>query len=109
LASSAAVDHQVRRRRRDIAIRLALGASAHGVVGHLVGDGVRLASAGAAVGVVAAAGTSGAFAALLYGVAPGDPFTLALVAAAVVGAAVVAAWLPARAAARVDPLEILGS
>ncbi len=107
LALVAVVHHQVRRRRRDIAIRLALGASAHGVVGQLVGDGVRLASAGAALGVLAAAGTSGAVAALLYGVAPGDPLTLLLVAATVVGAAVIAAWLPARAAARVDPVEIL--
>jgi putative ABC transport system permease protein len=105
----AIVHHEVRRRRRDIAIRLALGASSTGVVGELVREGTRLAVIGATAGVVASAATGGLFASLLFGVAPGDPITIAAVSLAIVTVAAGAAWLPARLAARVDPAEALRS
>ena len=103
----AVVHHQVHRRRRDIAIRLALGATSPGVVGTLVADGTRLATTGALAGAIVSLGTGGVLASLLYGVAPRDPATLAAVTIAVVAMAALAAWLPARRAAAVDPAEAL--
>ncbi len=103
----AVVHNQVRRRRRDIAIRLALGATSRGVVGALVQDGARLAAIGALAGGVLSVGTGGLLASLPYGVTPGDPLTLASVAAIIIALAAGAAWLPARSAARVDPAEAL--
>ena len=103
----AVVHNQVQRRRRDIAIRLALGATSGGVVGALVRDGAQLAGIGALAGGALSVGSGGLLASLLYGVAPGDPATLAGVAAVVVGLAVLAAWVPARGVARVDPAEAL--
>ncbi|MEZ5420477.1 MAG: FtsX-like permease family protein [Vicinamibacterales bacterium] len=105
-----AVVHQlVQRRRREIAIRLAVGATSAGVVGALVADGARLALVGALAGVVASIGTGGLLASLLFGVTPGDPLTIGAVAVAVVALAATAAWLPARGAAAVDPAEALRS
>lgn len=103
----AVVRHQVQRRRRDIAIRMALGATAPGVVGALVSDGTRLALVGAVAGSLVSAGSGGVLASLLYGVRPGDPLTLAVVSLGVVAMAGLAAWLAARRAARVDPAEAL--
>jgi predicted lysophospholipase L1 biosynthesis ABC-type transport system permease subunit len=103
----AAIHHQVHRRRREIAIRLAIGATRAGVVAALVRDGAQLAVVGAVIGVAASAGTGGLLTALLYGVAPGDLLTLAAVALMVVGLSVCAAWLPARRAAAIDPAEAL--
>ena len=105
----AVVHHQVHRRRRDIAIRLALGATSPTVIGSLVTDGAGLAAAGALAGAVVSVGTGGLLASLLYGVRPGDPATIASVAALVIGMAAIAAWVPARSAARVDPAEALRS
>ncbi len=105
----AVVQQQVQRRRRDIAIRLAIGASGHDVVRGLVAGGARLAVAGALIGAVASVGTGGLLASLLFGVTPGDPITLVTVAIAVVLLAATAAWVPARSAAAVDPAEALRS
>lgn len=105
----AVVHQQVQRRRRDIAIRLAIGASGHDVVRGLVAGGARLAVTGALLGAVASVGTGGLLASLLFGVTPGDPITLASVALAVVLLAALAAWVPARSAAAVDPAEALRS
>ena len=105
----AVVHQQVQRRRRDIAIRLAIGANGHDVVRGLVQDGARLAVVGALAGAVASVGTGGLLASLLFGVAPGEPATLVAVAAGVVLLAAVAAWVPARSAAAVDPAEALRS
>ena len=103
----AIIHQQVQRRRRDIAIRLAIGANGHDVVRGLVRDGARLAGAGALAGAVASVGTGGLLASLLFGVASGDPLTLAGVVAVVVTLAAIAAWVPARSAAAVDPAEVL--
>lgn len=105
----AVVHQQVQRRRRDIAIRLAIGANGHDVVRGLVRDGARLAVVGAFAGAVASIGTGGLLASLLFGVTPGDPVTLVTVVAGVVVLAAGAAWVPARSAATVDPAEALRS
>lgn len=105
----AVVHQQVQRRRRDIAIRLAIGATGSAVVGALVTDGAKLAVFGALVGAAASVASGRLLVSLLFGVAPGDPLTLAAVASAVVLLSALAAWLPARSAAAVDPAEALRS
>lgn len=103
----AAVHHQVHRRRRDIAIRMALGATSVSVVRALVREGARLAAIGALAGGAISIVTGGLLASLLFGVGPGDPVTLATMAVLIVAMASLAAWLPARSAARVDPAAVL--
>lgn len=105
----AVVHQQVQRRRRDIAIRLAIGADGHDVVRGIVRDGARLAVVGGMAGAAGSVGTGGLLASLLFGVTPGDPLTLAGVVAGVVVLAAAAAWVPARSAAAVDPAEVLRS
>ena len=95
----AVVNHHVQRRRRDIAIRVALGAPSPAVVRALVRDGAKLAAMGGLAGVGMSIGTGGLLSSLLFGVAPGDPVTLVTVAALVVVMAALAAWLPARSPA----------
>ncbi len=70
-------------------------------------DGARLAAIGALAGGAISIGTGGLLASLLFGVAPGDPVTPATVAVLIVAMASLAAWLPARSAARVDPAGAL--
>lgn len=103
------VHGQVHRRRREIAIRMALGATSHGVTADLVKGGTRLALVGALAGAALSVGTGGLLSSLLFGVSPGDPVTLGSVAVLVVALAAVAAWAPAHGAARVDPAEALRS
>ncbi|MBL8139340.1 MAG: hypothetical protein JNL48_22135, partial [Acidobacteria bacterium] len=105
----AVVHQQVQRRRRDIAIRLAIGADGHDVVRGIVRDGARLAVVGGLAGAAGSVGTGGLLASLLFGVTPGDPLTLVAVVVGVVVLAAAAAWLPARSAAAVDPAEALRS
>ena len=70
-------------------------------------DGLALGLAGVAVGMVAAAAGAGALRGLLFEVAPRDPMSLAVVSCLLLLATVTAAWLPARRAARVDPIKAL--
>lgn len=109
LGLGAVVHQQVQRRGRDIAIRLAIGATTTTVVRDLVADGARLATVGALAGGVASLGTGGLLVSLLFGVTPSDPATLVLVVTGVVALATLAAWLPARRAAAIDPAEALRS
>jgi len=73
----------------------------------VVGQGVRLAAIGAIAGVAAAVALAGLLRKLLYGVEPADPATLAMVAAMTMAICVAACAIPARRAARVDPLVAL--
>jgi predicted permease len=103
------LSYLVSRRRREIGIRLALGASRASVLGLIVRRGVAYAAAGIAVGSAVALVAARALEGLLYGVAPHDPATFALVAALLFVLAVLASAIPAVRAARVDPLEALRS
>jgi predicted lysophospholipase L1 biosynthesis ABC-type transport system permease subunit len=97
----------VARRTREIGIRVALGAGRGGVLRLVVGEGARLAALGVGLGLVASLGASRAVARLLYGVSPTDPLTFAGTAALLGGVALLACWVPARRAARVDPVRAL--
>ena len=97
----------VSQRTREIGVRVALGASRADVTRLVVGQGLGLALAGAALGVAAALAATRVLRSLLYGVAPGDPATFAAIVALLVAAVLVASWLPARRAARVQPAEVL--
>jgi predicted permease len=99
--------YTVAQRRREIGIRMALGAKRSGVVRMVVGQGLVLWAIGIAIGLVAALAATRALAALLYGVSATDPLTFAAVALALGAVAFVASWIPARQAARVDPMIAL--
>lgn len=97
----------VARRTRDIGIRMALGARQRHVVGQVLREGVWLALAGIAIGSAAAAAVMKVAARVIYGVNPKDPMVFLATAAVVMAVALTASWLPARHAARVDPLAAL--
>jgi len=91
----------------EIGIRLALGASRSNILRIVLRQGLGLAIVGAAVGLVCSLIVSHLMASLLYGVRPTDPLTFASVAFLFLGVAVLACYLPARRAVRVDPLVAL--
>lgn len=97
----------VAQRTREIGIRMALGSDRGRVVQLVMGDAVRLVGVALAIGIVAALAAGHALSHDLYGVSPYDPWALAIALLVVVGAAGLASWLPARRAARVDPLTAL--
>jgi ABC-type antimicrobial peptide transport system permease subunit len=97
----------VRSHTREIGIRLALGAGLQQVKTLFLLRGLRLALAGVLVGMVAAVGVGRLVAGLLYGVKPYDPICLGTGAVAAVVIALLACYLPARRATRVDPIEVL--
>jgi len=99
----------VMQRTQELGIRMALGARARDVAFLVVGQGLRLALAGVAIGVVGALAITRVIASLLYGVAPTDAATYVLLALLVAAVAVMACYLPARRATRVDPMVALRS
>jgi putative ABC transport system permease protein len=103
----ATLAYSVAQRTREIGIRMALGAQAAGVVRLVIRQGMRLAALGAALGVVMASLLGRVIAGLLYGVQSHDPTTFAAVVALLLGAALLACWVPALRASRVDPLIAL--
>lgn len=99
--------YSVRRRTRELGIRIAMGASKGRVLGHVMAEALMLAVVGIALGGGAAWLTMGFLESFLVGLAPRNPAVLAGVATGLLAVALVAAAGPARAAARVDPLEAL--
>ncbi|MDA1081499.1 MAG: ABC transporter permease [Gemmatimonadetes bacterium] len=97
----------VRRRRREMGIRVALGAGARQVQWLIVRHGLVLTLTGVVVGVGAALALTGALRTLLYEVTPADPMTFALVPLLVVASALAASWIPALRASRTAPTEVL--
>jgi predicted permease len=94
-------------RTREIGIRIAIGASPASIVGLIVADAGRPAAAGIALGLAGAAAATRLVSPLLFAVSPRDPLTFASVAAALGATALLAALLPARRAARLDPARSL--
>ena len=99
--------HMVRERRREIGVRMALGAGSGTIGAGVLASALRVAAPGALVGLLLAAASTRALSGLLFGVRPLDPLTFGLVPVVMVGAALVAVWIPARRAAAVDPMESL--
>ena len=99
--------YQVSARTREIGIRMALGARAAGVVRLVVGGSLRLLLIGTALGLAAAFGVTRLLAGLLFGVTATDPATFVAVSTLLAGVALLASWLPARRATRVDPMIAL--
>jgi predicted permease len=94
-------------RTREMGIRVALGAQQIDVSRLVLWQGMKLASLGIGLGVLGALGLTRAINNLLYEIKPGDPLTFGLVTLILLGTALLACWLPARRAARVDPIIAL--
>ena len=99
--------YTVSRRIREIGIRMALGAQNKAVVSMVIGDGVKLALAGICIGVAGAMALMRFLSSLLYGVAPADPLTFVTVSLLLLGVSLLACYIPARRATRVDPMVAL--
>jgi putative ABC transport system permease protein len=101
------ISYLVNERTHEIGIRLALGATRTKILKMILRQGLELAIAGAALGLVGALIVSHLMAGLLYGVRPTDPLTFVGVAILLIGIALLACYLPARRAMRVDPMIAL--
>jgi predicted permease len=101
------VSYSVRQRTHEIGIRMALGAQRADILRDVLGQGGRMALVGVALGVVAALGLTRLMASMLFGVSATDPLTFAPVVALLLAVALLACWIPARRAMRVDPMATL--
>ena len=101
------LSYVVAQRRGEIGIRMALGARRGDVLGLVLRQGASLVSGGVAVGLLAAAATSGLLETFLFGVSTGDRLTFTVVPLALTAVALVACWVPAQRATRVDPMQVL--
>lgn len=101
------LSYTVRSRRREIGVRMALGARQPAVVGMIVRRGMRHALLGTALGLAAALAGTRALNSALFDLSTSDPLTLAAVTLLLLGVALIACWLPARQAASIDPVEAI--
>ena len=101
------VAYETSARTREIGVRVALGATRGTVIRHVLGRSLLQSAAGAALGLLGALALTRLLAPLLYDTAPTDPASFAAAAAFLLAAAVAGAWLPARRAARTDPMAAL--
>lgn len=97
----------VNERRREIGVRMAMGAQPSEVVRDVVRRGLVVAVAGIGVGAVVAVGATRLLSSLLFAVEPGDPLTFVLTPVFLLGVVLLSSWIPAAQAARVDPVQAL--
>jgi putative ABC transport system permease protein len=101
------ISYSVSQRRREIGVRLALGAGKGAVLKMVIGQGIKLALIGVAIGLAGALGLTRFLSGLLYGVNPNDPLTFVAISALLIAVALFASYIPARQAAKVDPMTAL--
>ena len=101
------ISYGVSQRTREIGVRMALGASEKDVRGMVVRQGLMLAAGGVVIGLLAAFGLARFVTSLLFGITGADPVTFVAVAAMLLAVALLATYIPARKASRVDPVEAL--
>jgi predicted permease len=101
------MSYGVLQRTREIGIRIALGADRGRVQRMVIGEGVAMALAGSAIGLLAALSLTRVMRSLLYGVTPSDAMTYVAIVLVLGTAALAASWVPARRATRVDPMRAL--
>jgi ABC-type antimicrobial peptide transport system permease subunit len=101
------LSYSVSSRRREMGVRVALGADAARLIRLIVGEGLRLTAGGAAAGLAVAFVLTRLMQGLIVGVAASDPRVLVGGAAVMLGVAAIAAWPPARRASSVDPIVVL--
>jgi ABC-type antimicrobial peptide transport system permease subunit len=97
----------VAQRTREIGVRLALGARRQNVLSLIIGQGMKLALMGVAIGAAGALALSRVIRNLLYGVTTTDPATFGIVFVLLIAVAFLACWWPAWRAARIEPMEAL--
>jgi putative ABC transport system permease protein len=103
------MSYSVLQRTREVGIRMALGAEGRDVLRTLIGEGLRLAMAGVVLGVIGALLISRLLGTMLFQISPTDPTTFVSVAAVLTAVALLACYVPARRATRVNPLTALQS
>ena len=103
----ALLSYTVSQRRREIGLRMALGAQRGAVVALVVRQGAGLVAAGALLGLLASAASVRVLDSFVFGVATGDPLTLVAAPLVLAGVALLACWMPGRRAARIDPMDAL--
>jgi putative ABC transport system permease protein len=101
------IAYSVSQRKREIGIRMALGAGKSEILNMIIGQGTKLVLIGVAIGLAGALGLTRFLSGLLYGVKPSDPLTLVAVSALLMAVALLASYIPARQAAKVDPMAAL--
>jgi ABC-type antimicrobial peptide transport system permease subunit len=101
------IAYSVSQRTQEIGIRLALGSPKTAVLRLVIGEGIKLAAIGCALGLAASLALTRVIQTLLFGVSPTDPLTFVTSGLLLTGVALLACWLPARRAARVDPMLAL--
>jgi len=101
--------YSVTRRRKEIGIRMALGAERRDVIRLALGESLLLVAIGVGIGLATALATTRLIYAQLFGLAPTDPLTITMATLLLVGVAALAGYLPARKAAQTDPMLALGN
>ncbi len=107
LGQYAVLAFAMKRRTREFGLRLALGGSPRQILSAVIGEGLRLTVVGLAIGFALSLVAARALRSVLFGVSPTDPSTYTGVIVVLAAASLMACWLPARRASRVDPMQAL--
>jgi putative ABC transport system permease protein len=103
------ISYSVTQRVQEIGIRMALGAQPSNVIRLVLGSGMSLVFAGVAIGLMGSLALTRVMTSLLFGVSATDPFTLLVMSGLLIAVAIAACYVPARRAARIDPMVALRS